>query len=869
MLKIKDKADIYLEEFKGFINCDQYISKKDKISFQNRMEPIIKKINGIAYSNHYTEVKKIIDHFDKLIEIRNKTFVNRKLEEYRDYFDHLFDEVDSNICLDEEQRRAILIDEDYTMIIAGAGAGKTTTMAAKVKYLVEKLHINPHEIMLISFTNQAVNELKDRIQKDFKIPCKICTFHKFGIDVMKENTEEPLQVSLNSYSIVKSYFEQKLLYDNKNLEQFLKFFAFYFDVPEYAMKFKNLEEYINYKKRTDFETLKSKLKDYNDQVLEKRKDDYITAKGEFLRSMEEVMIANFLYLNQVEYGYELPYPFGSITYAPDFTIYSNEKIYYLEHFGVSQKGYNNRYNKKSLLRYRNIMERKQQIHKKYQTEMIQTFSSYEDGRSILDHLKEELEKRNIPLKERNPKEIYEMLLDTNRDIYFGRFINFCLAFIQGFKTKNYQLEDFKRLKEENKENERIIFFLKFVENVYIYYQEQLKKNHWIDFEDMINEAYQILCKVENVHLDYKYIIIDEYQDISASRFDLTKKVSEISNAKVIAVGDDWQAIFSFSGSDVSLFTLFKDLMGYAEQLQITRTYRNSQELIDIAGKFVMQNDFQIKKKLISKKRLDKPVKLVSYDDCQNKLENKIKTVVECIRDIINHYGDFKNILLIGRYNFDKNKLLDSEFFYELEGALKCTEFPNVSLDFLTAHSSKGLGYDNVIIINGEDHTYGFPSKVKSDPIMDLVATKSDSFKYSEERRLFYVALTRTKNNVYIVYPSSSPSAFVKEIETYKNVFKIDVFKNKKEDKICPKCKTFYLKKYFYNHYHISNLYICTNEKEVCGFMTNHLKYKKEIQACSCGNGYLIVKQNKKDGNYFIGCTAYKSDGSGCNYTKRI
>ena len=114
------------------------------------------------------------------IEENNQKFIDESLINLKDYFDKMFRHVDENIVLDDEQRKAILTDEDYNLIIAGAGSGKTTTLAAKVKYLVEIKNIKPEQILIISFTNKAVDELKERINDQFRIPAKICTFHKFG-----------------------------------------------------------------------------------------------------------------------------------------------------------------------------------------------------------------------------------------------------------------------------------------------------------------------------------------------------------------------------------------------------------------------------------------------------------------------------------------------------------------------------------------------------------------------------------------------------------------------------------------------------------------------------------------------------------------
>ncbi len=806
------------------------------------------------------EMKKYNLNYDE-VKRHNEKYIKDSLIKYKDYFDNMYKGIDDNILLDEEQRIAILTDEDYNLIVAGAGSGKTTTMAAKVKFLVDIKKVDPKDIILISYTNKAVSELKQRINKDFKIPVLVCTFHKFGVEILKSKTDEHLKVLTNSYNLVKDYFDKVLCNDNKKLKEFLKFFVFYFDIPLFALKFNSLNDYFNYKKRNDYLTLKSRLNEYNKQVIDERTNKRYTILGEFLKSNEEVMIANFLYLNGIDYEYEKPYPKldKSKTYLPDFTIYQGERIFYLEHFGINKSGYNKLFGYIDSLKYKYQINNKRKIHKLNNTTLIETYS----GPDLLDNLKEQLIKHHIILNPRNPKEIYSKLVDTSQDIYYTRFIIFCLNFIQGFKVKGYNKSDFGKLKAIY-QDERTNMFLNFIENVYDYYQEQLKINHYIDFEDMINEAYE---KLDNIKLNYKYVIIDEYQDISQQRFNLAKKISEVSDSKIIAVGDDFQSIFAFAGSDISLFTEFSNLMGYASLLKITHTYRNSQQLINVAGNFVMSNQKQIKKQLISPKNLENPVMVIAYDDSSNKTKNKIMMLNKCLADIQKQFGDRQKILLIGRYNFEKYYLLNSDDFSEIStDKIKAKKFPNFEIDFLSAHSSKGLGYDQVIILNGDDGTYGFPSQIKDDPIMQVINVFDNSYLFAEERRLFYVALTRTKNKVYILTPVNNPSSFILEIIKYNQVklYNKTGIKLSKKPHLCPKCGYPLIRKY--NSFKINNLYICSNEKELCDFKTNNLKYKKNITKCPKCNGDLIVKHSRKKNYDFIGCTNYNK---GCNYTENI
>ncbi len=813
--------------------------------------------------DNYISVKKMKKYNLNYDEVKrhNEKYIKDSLVKYKDYFDNMYKGIDDNILLDEEQRIAILTDEDYNLIVAGAGSGKTTTMAAKVKFLVDIKKVDPKDIILISYTNKAVSELKQRINKDFKIPVLVCTFHKFGVEILKSKTDEHLKVLTNSYNLVKDYFDKVLCNDNKKLKEFLKFFVFYFDIPLFALKFNSLNDYFNYKKRNDYLTLKSRLNEYNKQVIDERTNKRYTILGEFLKSNEEVMIANFLYLNGIDYEYEKPYPKldKSKTYLPDFTIYQGERIFYLEHFGINKSGYNKLFGYIDSLKYKYQINNKRKIHKLNNTTLIETYS----GPDLLDNLKEQLIKYHIVLNPRNPKEIYSKLVDTSKDIYYTRFIIFCLNFIQGFKVKGYNKSDFGKLKAIY-QDERTNMFLNFIENVYDFYQEQLKINHYIDFEDMINEAYE---KLDNIKLNYKYVIIDEYQDISQQRFNLAKKISEVSDSKIIAVGDDFQSIFAFAGSDISLFTEFSNLMGYASLLKITHTYRNSQQLINVAGNFVMSNQKQIKKQLISPKNLENPVMVIAYDDSSNKTKNKIMMLNKCLADIQKNFGNRQKILLIGRYNFEKYYLINSDDFSEISSdKIKAKKFPDFEIDFLSAHSSKGLGYDQVIILNSDDGTYGFPSQIKDDPIMQVINVFDNSYLFAEERRLFYVALTRTKNKVYILTPVNNPSSFILEIIKYNQVrlYNKTGIKLSKKPHLCPKCGYPLIRKY--NSFKINNLYVCSNEKELCDFKTNNLKYKKNITKCPKCNGELIVKHSRKKNYDFIGCTNYNK---GCNYTENI
>ncbi|MBN2134200.1 MAG: UvrD-helicase domain-containing protein, partial [Acidobacteria bacterium] len=800
----------FIKEYNRLLLTDQYIPSSDIKYLYSKYFPGSNDVN-----------LQVLNKYFKEIEEHNDQFIKTKLAEYKTYFDELFTAIDKSINLDEDQRKAILADEDHCLIIAGAGAGKTTTMAGKVKYLIEKMGVATGEIIVISYTNKAIDELKERINDKLGIPVKILTFHAFGYEIIRNSTDERFTVNYKSFDIIYNFLNQTVFNDNNMLAHLILFLGYYFDIPDDIFKFKSINEYSTYKANLDYETLKSRLGEFIQTITDQRSRANRTITGEFLRSGQEVQIANFLYLHNIDYEYEKPYKFNfpnsKKLYTPDFFIKQDENECFIEHFGISEDFKDFDLEGKTLEKYQKSVLEKKRLHKSHNTNLITTWSRYNDSRSLLVHLREELEKMGFVLNKRDDTEVYKRIQETNKEKYIYKLVIFIIQFIENYKTCGYGIDDFNKLRQKTK-NVRTLLFLDIVEKVFLFYQEELKKQNSIDFADMINDAEKILNDISDYKekVPYKYIIIDEFQDIAKQRYNLTKKLADVTGAKVVAVGDDWQSIFAFAGSDITLFTKFLELMGSGKELIIKHTYRNAQKLIDIAGGFVQKNSSQIKKSLISIKNIDNPVVVRCYDDSSNIRKNWIATIEDCISEIINKSKKGSSILIIGRYNFDKKMLTDSERFIEKsKDKIICSKHPKADITFLTAHSSKGLGFDNVILINMIEGKFGFPSQIEDDPILKLVTYTDYAIPFAEERRLFYVALTRTKNRVYLITPQQRPSRFVLElINDYKVPYDKQINKGPIPSKsiLCPICKM--PLKYENNKNYGLRLYMCTNEPEI-------------------------------------------------------
>ena len=908
-----------LTTFSGFIDSlllkDCYISRKDYFDEFSKLQEIVDKLNLMENENvllawckqnkvDYKKLKELLSRYGNTQEIirkHNNEYVSKHLKTDKQYLDTVLKKDDPNIMLDEEQRRVVLSDEDYTLVIAGAGAGKTTTIEAKVKYLVDKKEVDPDRILIVSFTKKATDELRDRFKK-LEIPVNIATFHSIGNTIIKENDNVQHKIVEQGfmYNVIKDYLSNKLLDDEFFVKKVLLFFASYLNMPFEGSDAQVLKKTLS---ANDITTLKADITKLLDEYHEEQTKQKITINDERVRSVDECRIANFLFIKGIDYIYEPVYQWGfedtTKPYCPDFLIkYKGQEIY-LEHFGISESGENSRFSNDELAEYKRHINDKIKLHRKHKTKLLYTFSKYNDGRDLISHLEEILVNAGIQFDAKNDVEIYKQLAKKAEDKYFTKLIQLLCNFINRFKVSNFDIATKFDDWQLTTKSERTKLFLQIAKQCFKAYELRRMEENAIDFEDMINNASNVLDKriADGDMLPYDYIFVDEYQDISLQRFDLCERLSKASEAKIIAVGDDWQSIFRFSGAQIDLFTKFEEKMGYANVLKITRTYRNSQELIDIAGGFVMENQKQIKKDLKSNKSIKDPVILMSYDDGNGKddqehgpLYRMTEAVEKALDDIVAKNGIDSSVMLIGRYNFDAKNLTRTEGFFTIKGdKLVSDKYPKLDIAFMTAHASKGLGRDNVIIVNGKDDVLGFPSKIEDDPVMKLVIKDDESMDFEEERRLFYVALTRTKNRVYIVTPQLRPSKFILEIkDKFTNVILRGTELNPQEDRnnkyVCPVCG--YPLQRRQSNLKFSNLtkklWICSNDPEICGFLTNDLsgnKYKLSICKCTkCQDGYLIIKPTKNNARFdrMLGCTNYSKDGGGCdnfmfpfNYTQDI
>ena len=724
------------------------------------------------------------------------------MNDLNSYFDTMFENIDKNIKLDKNQLNIVIDENRYCLVIAGAGAGKTTTMSAKVKYLCDIKKVHPSKILMISYTNKAVEELKERINKDFKLPVKIATFHSLALEIVKKYSDK-LTIIEDSTSIIK-----RIVYNaDISLKTLItKYILDYNYECLDNITFTSKEEYLKYKKDIKYQNI----------------------KGEYFDNNIEVVISNYLLLNRIIYLYKKDITISNNIYTPTFTIITKNVKLYVNVMCLDKQYF-----------YLKNLKKLNTISKKYHQEFKNNYFEITDNENFLIEFVDKMSKYDITMQ------IKSELFYNELTLKYKSIINKTIVLITNYfkllQTKAIPITSLL----ENNPTKREATFLKTLSLVEEEYTLYLQNNSLIDFETMILKANQILTENKDISLEYNYIIIDEYQDIAKQRFDMIYKLSNILNTNLTVVGDDWQSIFSFAGSNVDLFMKFKEIFTPSVEHKIVNTYRNSQRLIDIAGTFVQENKSQIRKTLISPKKTKYPIIIRVYE------KDKNKVLVEVIEEIVKSYTTSKSILIIFRFNFELNYLLKNNNFILKEKRLIYKQYPSLNLSYMSAHSSKGLGFDNVIIYNADNSMHGFPAQIIDDSLYSLI-NKEETMPYAEERRLFYVALTRTKNTTYIITSKTNPSPFVLEISKYKHI-KIDKELNKYQIKHkCPMCG-YYIVIDKNTPIKEKTIYKCSNHYLVCSFKTTSLYKKEPLKRCKkCKEGYMISYDVKKP--YLLTCS---------------
>ncbi|MCK8102402.1 UvrD-helicase domain-containing protein [Pseudoalteromonas sp. 2CM36K] len=794
-------------------------------------------------------------------ELHNQNVVPVLVDKYKGFFDTV-----EKLPLTEKQRIACVTNDDHNLVIAGAGTGKTSTLVGKAGFLIEAGIAKPKNILMLAFGNKAAAEMNERIQEripDVASDIRASTFHALGNDIVantfgykKSVTAFAEQPHLFSKFIDSTI--EKIAEENSDYKALLVHYFSSLGTPA--------------KSELDFQS----IDDYHEFLSSCR---LITLKGEWVKSVGELRIANFLTLNGISYEYEAHYKFDTRSisrrqYQPDF--YLPEAELYIEYLGLNENNETAPFVDQD--RYLEDLAWKRELHKSKGTKMAELYSYQLMQGSLSKCLAEVLEENEIALKPMPLNDIFEQLRKENETQWSG-FIELLQRFLGLFKEGNFSIEYLKQsLNPALYDIERTNAFLNIFQPIFEGYQKQLKDTDCVDFSDMIALAVDIV-EEGNFHHSYTHILVDEFQDISGGRVKLLKAIlASSTNIRLFAVGDDWQSIYRFNGADIALFTEFNQAFSPSTAIPLDKTFRFNNKIHNVSSQFVMANPGQIKKDIVTHSQVDVPaLRLV---DIKQAVENSSLSIREqklcayqqsLIRSLntFNKSGQQKDkkhtVLIIGRYKQENMQMLKG--FKINKG-----QFPYLDINYVTAHASKGLEADFVVVLGVESGS--FPSSKENDELIDLVLPHKESYLYAEERRLFYVALTRAKHFIYILFDSDQGSPFLVEINKYGNKLIDNKLASSFAKWHCPSCDSGTLKAIQTKHnrvfYKCSLAPACDATLKACKHCNSpmHVDTKGfrycigcgeiEIGCVRCGIGTMVARlENDPNRETFYGCNRFR------------
>lgn len=757
---------------------------------------------------------------------------------------NFFNKIETN-PLTVKQRQSIILNEKRNLVIAGAGTGKTSTIIGKIGYLIRSRKSNKDDILVLAYNKSAALELQERVASKVGVKVEVGTFHSIGKKILRDS---------NFPSKPSIFIDQK-----RKLQDFLSFLL---DMSLKDKETKRLyslffSEYeIAYK---DEHSQFNSLQEYSNWI---RTNYLLSLNNENVKSYGELLIANYLFCNSIHYQYEKEYSPNSnvksdFFYKPDF--YLPEIDAYIEYFGIDEKGRTAPFINSD--EYNASMNWKIKIHNQGNTKLIKLYYYQNRDRKLLSELKKQLDFHKVTIKKRSDDEILEKINITEKH---KKFLDIFERFLSQYK-ENQNILTIDKLYKRAEKNERTMLFLRLFEIIFKKYDDYLKKRKEIDFGDMISQA-STLVKNTKFLSNWKYILIDEFQDISDGRYQLIKSLLEQNKiTKLFCVGDDWQAIYRFAGSDHTIMSNFKKLFGSATILKLDYTFRFNDQIANTSKEFITQNPSQIKKELKTIKFKNSPQVFMHWSD-QN-IKVNIINVIESIQQ--NEDTSGKSLQILSRYNKSK---FEPILFKKISSIWK-----GQVNEQRTIHAAKGLEADYSIIIDLNSDKSGFPSSRENDPILNVVLSRPDMFLNSEERRLFYVALTRAREQTHIIADTIFISDFADELETNKLKYKIKIIGNKTKNQKCPICTDGIIKEKIFEDgsmFSCSNYPICDFKLAKCFTCNTHPIERKitkngdiigicQNQYCNelfeicdkCLDGILVRKKSIK--GFFLGCHTYQ------------
>lgn len=768
---------------------------------------------------------------------------------------HFYDKIESN-PLTEEQRLAVIRDNDRNLVLAAAGTGKTSVMVAKALDLIDRNIANPEEILILAYNREAAKELQERLNLrgslvsiDKENRPNVKTFHALGRQILLD-AKQSVKISIFSEDPLKlemwisEWFIDKMTSD----EKFMKVFIDLSHQPIDVFNFQSKEEYDDYI----------------------RDNEYRTLQGEKVKGYQELLIANWFYLNGIEYEYEPSYISKrrievGFDYRPDF--YLTDANIYLEHFGIDRNGNTRADIDKN--NYNFEMQQKRALHQEFNTTLIETYHYNWTEENLEDTLLQHMTQHGIAIHKRSKEEIFTKL---NESGFLIDGIKRYLKCLQAIRVERLSDEDiYSRLNHQNIVNAKS--YQQLLSDIHQAYVNELNKQRAIDFDDMIIKA---ITTVKNGIFKPKWthILVDEFQDISAARMEfLNSLITHGKDPRLTVVGDDWQSIYRFSGGKLELTTQFESMVGSCSKTILQKTFRYNNSIALTAGKFVMENPEQYVKNVITHTQVKAP-QVYLHDSQVSDQENLELKTVQIIQKILAE-NPTASIAVLARYRY-LLKNTREEVYRHLK---------NQNIKYWTFHGSKGLEADYCILIGFFQGKTGFPNENKEEAVVEALLPSLDTFPHSEERRLLYVGITRAKKKCFLIADPQATSTFINELLAPK--FELDIVSQTFDEKYrkifkCNSCTNGYYKLHrgkYGNFYSCSSGISCNSNPRICTKCGAPSIDKKEESVCNNSNCHNSIKicdkcgrpMKKRNGKFgeFWGCSGYGIPGDQCKNTKKI
>jgi DNA helicase-4 len=684
----------------------------------------------------------------------------------------LLDRVESR-PLTPEQAKAVVYFDNRVQVVASAGSGKTSTMVAKAAYAIHRGLVDPKRIVLLAFNKRAAKELKERAAQAFKrlsmegVTVEASTFHALGLRLIGKATGEKPDIpgwatdaadGLSKLTEIVDQLKDRSPAFRRQWDLFR--FVFGRDLPAFGAR------------------------EPADAWDANGKGALVTTRGERVKSLEEVMIANMLFLNGVDYRYEAPYPHRTADeehrqYRPDF-YYPDIDLYH-EHFALDADGMP----PKHFEGYLEGVTWKRQLHAEKGTALFETTSHGLRHGNDFDRLEHELTSRGLVL---DPNPDREIPKNGQKPMESDDLIGLVRTFMSHAKSNCLRIPDLQQRLDAMPPNTfklRYQMFLDIAAPVISAWDDALAAEGGIDFEDMLNLAAGHL-ESGRVESPYDLVMADEFQDASRARARLCRALVKTPGRFFFAVGDDWQSINRFAGADVSVMTGFREWFGHGQVLKLEQTFRCPQALCDVSSAFVSKNSAQISKRVHSATPAQGPVLQAFQVDDKDKLADAIDQFIlrlaegVCDGTIPPGRNGKVSVYVLGRYNADKRYVpKEPERFNRW-----------VEVSFLTIHRSKGSEADYVILpeMISAHRRRSFPNTRTDDPVLALAMPEGDTFPLGEERRLFYVALTRARRTVAMFTVRGQCSTFLRELGEDRAVVLTNTEGDVLHEEACPACK---------------------------------------------------------------------------------